>query len=119
MNYYGSTKQLFFPSASATGSTGQTINTPAGMLTSGASQLGRTSEPSALQVPVETMTLLNSLISADSVVVASVTAQCNIDTAVQIRSISTGAGTVDFEMCNTGIGDCTNEHYSISFIVLS
>ena len=108
-----------------TGSTGQTINKPTGKLTSSASTLGRIDDPSVITVPFETLTLSNNLVTADSVVVASVISQCNVDTVVLITKITTtgtagaGDGQVVFTMSNVGIADCANEAYTVSFAVLN
>jgi hypothetical protein len=109
---------LNLPSGSASGTSGQTINQPSGLLTRTTSSLARASSSSS-QVPIETISLTNSKITTSSVVVGSVVSQCNADTVVTIIKISPGAGTVDFTMANVGLGDCANQEYSLSFVVLN
>jgi hypothetical protein len=115
-----SLRALSLPSGSASGTSGQTINEPAGLLTRVTSSLARASSASASQVvPVELVALTNSKITAASVVVASVVSQCNANTVVAILKIEPRAGGVDFTLANVGIGDCNNEAYTLSFLVMS
>merc|ERR1712146_413296 len=67
---------LNLPSGSASGTSGQTINQPSGLLTRTTSSLARASSSSS-QVPIETISLTNSKITTSSVVVGSVVSQCN------------------------------------------
>ena len=110
---------LALPTGAATGTTGIILNKPTGKVSHPSSSLGRISDETILTVPAETITLTNSLVTANSVVVASVIVQCNIDTVVLISEITTSAGQVVFTMSNAGIADCANEVYTLSFAVLS
>ena len=109
---------LNLPSGLASGTTGQTINEPTGLLTRVTSSLAKSSSSSS-QIPIEVIALTNSKITASSVVVASVVSQCNLDSLVMVAKIAPRAGAVDFTMANVGLGDCSNEAYALSFVVLS
>ena len=78
-------EQVGFPTGTATGTSGQTINKPAGLLTTAPSLLAASNDPGAIIVPVETLALNNNLVTATSVIVASVATQCNDDTLVVVR----------------------------------
>merc|ERR1711907_659359 len=98
-------ESLALPTGTATGTTGIIINKPTGKLSHPGSSLGRITREDIIVVPAETITLTNSLVTADSVVVASVISQCNIDTVVLISKIETTTGQVEFTMNNAGIRD--------------
>ena len=112
-------ESLALPTGTATGTTGIIINKPTGKVSHPSSSLGRISDETILTVPAETITLTNSLITSDSVVIASVIEQCNVDTVVLVSKIETSAGQVVFTMSNAGIADCSNQVYTVSFAVLS
>jgi hypothetical protein len=112
-------ESLALPTGTATGTTGIIINKPTGKVSHPSSSLGRISDETILTVPAETITLTNSLVTSDSVVIASVVAQCNVDTVVLVSKIETSAGQVVFTMSNAGIADCSNQVYTVSFAVLS
>ena len=110
---------LALPTGTGQGSSGQTINKPAGVIESGTSLLARTSKPNVITVPKEVVTVSNSLVKSSSVVVASVIKQCSVNTAVAIIDITVSSGSIKFTVANSGISDCSNERYSISFIVVA
>ena len=113
---------LALPTAQVSGTTGMTINKPTGKISNPSSSLGRierTGTGTQLVVPQETLTLSNNLITATSVVIASVTTQCSGDTVVLIAEIVTTTGQVVFAINNAGIDACVNQVYTIAFAVLS
>lgn len=112
-------QSLALPSDTRSGTTGIVINKPTGKVSHPGSSLGRISDETILTVPAETITLANNLVTADSVVIASVIAQCNVDTVVLVSKIETSTGQVVFTMSNAGIADCSNQVYTVSFAVLS